>query len=58
MGSEMCIRDSYELYDCNEEIIGDLFVLSTDEVDRDELLEEIEVIINDYYGNSGYKSEI
>jgi hypothetical protein len=44
------IEIHYELYDCNEEIIGDLFVLSTDNVDRDELLREVVVIVDAYYG--------
>ena len=50
-GDDRWIEIHYELYDSNEDIIGDLFVLSTDDVDREELLEEIIVIIDDYYGN-------
>ena len=42
------IEIHYELYDCNEEIIGDLLVLSTDEVNKRELLEQVRVIINTY----------
>lgn len=45
------IEIHYELYDCNEEIIGDLFVLDTDNVNREELLREVSVIVDDYYGN-------
>ena len=45
------IEIHYELYDCNEEIIGDLFVLDTDDVDREELLEKVVVIVDTYYGN-------
>lgn len=45
------IEIHYELYDCNEEIIGDLFVLNTDDVDREELLREVIVIVDAYYGD-------
>lgn len=44
------IEIHYELYDCNEDIIGDLLVLSTDNVDRDELLQEVVAIVDAYYG--------
>lgn len=44
------IEIHYELYDCNEELIGDLFVLNTDYVDRDSLLQEVVAIVNAYYG--------
>lgn len=44
------IEIHYELHDY-EDIIGDLFVLDTDNVDRDELLKEVEVIVDSYYGN-------
>lgn len=43
------IEIHYELYDCNEEIIGDLLVLNTDDVNKRELLEQIKVIVNTYY---------
>ena len=45
------IEIHYELYDCNEDIIGDLFVLDTDSIDRNELLNEIGVIVDSYYGS-------
>jgi len=45
------IEIHYELYDCNEEMIGDLFVLNTNDVNKEELLEEIIVIVDAYYGN-------
>lgn len=45
------IEIHYELYDCNEEIIGDLLVLNTDEVDREELLNEVIVIVDSYYSS-------
>lgn len=45
------IEIHYELYDCNEDIIGDLFVLDTDSIDRNELLNEIVVIVDSYYGS-------
>lgn len=44
------IEIHYELYDCNEDIIGDLLVLSTNNVDRDELLQEVVAITDAYYG--------
>ena len=45
------IEIHYELYDCNEEIIGDLFVLNTEDVGKDYLLQEIVAIVDAYYGN-------
>lgn len=45
------IEIHYELYDCNEDMIGDLLVLNTDDVDRDELLQEIVGIVDAYYGD-------
>ena len=45
------IEIHYELYDCNEELIGDLFVINTDYVDRDYLLQEVIAIVDAYYGN-------
>lgn len=44
------IEIHYELYD-DKDIIGDLFVMNTDDVDRDELLKEVAVIVDNYYGN-------
>ena len=45
------IEIHYELYDCNEELVGDLFVLNTDYVDRDGLLQEVIGIVDAYYGD-------
>lgn len=45
------IEIHYELYDCNEEIIGDLLVLNTDDVSKRELLEQVKVIVNTYCGD-------
>lgn len=45
------IEIHYELYDCNEELIGDLSVGGTDEVDKYELLEEVKAIVNLYCGD-------
>ena len=45
------IEIHYELYDHNEDIIGDLLVLSTESVNREELLEEITTIVNTYYND-------
>lgn len=50
-GGDRWIEIHYELYDCNEEIIGDLLVIGTDDVDRDELLEEVKGIVDAYYGD-------
>ena len=44
------IEIHYELHDY-EDIIGDLFVLNTDYVDRDELLGNIVLIVDAYYGD-------
>lgn len=44
------IEIHYELHDY-EDIIGDLLVLSTDDVSKRELLEQIRVIVNTYYGD-------
>ncbi len=43
------IEIHYELYDCNGDIIGDLFVSNTDDVSKDELRKEIAVIVDIYY---------
>lgn len=48
-GGDRWIEIHYELYDCNEDIIGDLLVLSTEDVTREDLLEEIKVIVDAYY---------
>ena len=45
------IEIHYELYDCNNEIVGDLNVLSTDEISKRELLEEVKTIVNMYVGD-------
>lgn len=45
------IEIHYELYDCDDEIIGDLTVLSTDEISKKELLEEVKIIVNMYCGD-------
>jgi len=50
-GGDKWIEIHYELYDCNEDIIGDLLVLSTEDVTREDLLEEVKVIVDAYYGD-------
>ena len=50
-GDDRWIEIHYELYDCNEDIIGDLLVLGTDDVTREELLGEVCSIVNVYYGD-------
>ena len=45
------IEIHYELYDRNEEIVGDLLVVSTDEISKKELLEEVKTIVNMYVGD-------
>ena len=45
------IEIHYELYDYNEDIIGDLLVLSTEDVTREDLMEEVKVIVDAYYGD-------
>lgn len=45
------IEIHYELYDSEEEVIGDLMVLSTDDINKRELLEQVRVIVDDYYGD-------
>lgn len=44
------IEIHYELHDY-EDIIGDLLVLSTDDVDKRELLEQVKVIVDTYCGD-------
>lgn len=48
-GRNSWIEIHYELYDSNEEIIGDIYVADTNEVNRDELLREITAIVDIYY---------
>lgn len=48
-GRNRWIEIHYELYDSAEEIIGDIWVADTNEVNRDELLREITVIVDNYY---------
>ena len=45
------IEIHYELYNCNNEIVGDLTVLSTDEISKKELFEEVQSIVNMYCGD-------
>lgn len=45
------IEIHYELYDCDENMIGDLLVIGTDDVDREELLGEVCSIVDTYYGD-------
>lgn len=49
-GGDRWIEIHYELYDCNEDIIGDLLVLSTEDATREDLLEEVKAIVDAYYG--------
>lgn len=49
-GGDRWIEIHYELYDCYEDIIGDLYVWHTEDIDRDELLMFVKIIVNDYYG--------
>ena len=44
------IEIHYELYDHNEDIIGDLMVLDTESIDLVELKQEVETVVNNYYG--------
>ena len=50
-GGDRWIEIHYELYDCNEEIIGDLSVWNTDDVDRDEILMFVKMIVDNYYND-------
>lgn len=45
------IEIHYELYDCNDNMIGDLLVLNTDDVTMEDLLKEVKTIVNAYYGD-------
>lgn len=50
-GDDRWIEIHYELYDSNEDIIGDLLVLNTEDVLMEDLLKEVKTIINAYYGD-------
>ena len=39
-----------ELYDCNDEIIGDLITWETEDFSKHELVEAVKFIVNFYYG--------
>lgn len=45
------IEIHYELYDCNEDIIGDLLVANTEDVTMEDLLKEVKSIVDTYYGD-------
>ena len=45
------IEIHYELYDGNEDMIGDLLILGTEDVTREELLGEVCSIVDAYYGD-------
>jgi hypothetical protein len=45
------IEIHYELYDYRGDMIGDLLVLDTEDVTREDLLEEIKAIVDAYYGD-------
>lgn len=45
------IEIHYELYDHEEEIIGDLVVADTEDVNREELLKEIKAIVDIYFND-------
>ena len=45
------IEIHYELYDHNEDMIADLLVLDTEDVNRKELLKEVTTIVDAYYGD-------
>lgn len=47
---EMWVELHYELYDANEELIGDLMVIDTRDMSRDAVEEEVMVIVKEYYG--------
>ena len=50
-GGDRWIEIHYELYDCNEDIVGDLLVLNTEDVTMEDLLKEVKVIVDAYYGD-------
>lgn len=45
------IEIHYELYDCNDDIIGDLMELGTDDVTREALLDKVKFVVDAYYGD-------
>lgn len=45
------IEIHYELYDCEEEIIGNLSVWGTNDIDRDKILMFVRMIVDDYYND-------
>lgn len=45
------IEIHYELYDCNENLIGDLLVFDTDDVTKNCLLRAVATIVHHYYGD-------
>lgn len=49
-GDDSWIEIHYELYDRNENIIGDLLVLDTESVSHKELYDEVLEIVKNYYG--------
>ena len=50
-GGDRWIEIHYELYDCNEDMIGDLLVLDTEDATMEDLLEEVKTIVDAYYGD-------
>ena len=49
-GGDSWFEIHYELYDKNEEIIGDLFVLETEDITHKELYDEVLEVVKKYYG--------
>lgn len=45
------IEIHYELYDYNDDIIGDLMELGTDDVTREALLDKVKFVVDAYYGD-------
>ena len=45
------IEIHYELYDMDEEKVGDLTIANTEYTDREELLRAVTAIVDDYYGD-------
>ena len=50
-GNDKWIEIHYELYDCNEDMIGDLLVFDTDDVTKNCLLRAVATIVHHYYGD-------
>ena len=50
-GGDRWIEIHYELYDSNEDMIGDLLVIGTDDVTKEDLLGKVKVIVDAYYGD-------